>query len=222
LFQGGGGGVQFHGQRSEHAAETFQPLGQPGRELGFELGPTSLLPPPLLFALALGKQQAAALRGHAFDFALELFPLPAFNPLLFLCWRGHADGGQRVRVASHIAVQPQGQLFGVAFVVIDALVLFVQADGLHHQVADPQSHQVAVQAKAKRAGFVATVHLLGQRELGLDPRQKLGRRELLGRLRRAVIENPYDHDAVGVNVQPQFERLKFLARDLIRANFGGI
>ena len=106
--------------------------------------------------------------------------------------------------------------------MVDALVLFVQADRLHHQVVDTQRDQGAVQAVTERAGFIATMHLLGQRQLGLDPFQELGRGELLGRLRRAIIQNAHDDDGVGVNVQAQFERLQLRVRDLIRANFGGI
>jgi hypothetical protein len=89
----------------------------------------------------------------------------------------------------------------IALVVVDALVLFVQADGLHHQVVDAQRDQGAVQAVAERAGFIATMHLLGQWELGLDPVQELGRSELLGRLGRAVVQETHDDDGVGVNVQ---------------------
>ncbi len=162
------------------------------------------------------------MRRHAFDFAFELFPLAAFDAFLFLLWRGHTDGGQGVRIAGHVAIQPQRQLFGVALVVVDTLVLFVQADGLHHQVVDAQRDQGAVQAVAERAGFIAAMHLPGQRQLGLDPVRELGRGELLSRLGRAIIQNAHDHNRVGVNVQSQFEGLRFIARDLIRANFGGI
>ena len=44
-----------------------------------------------------------------------------------------------------IAVQAQRELLGVALVIVDALVLFVQADGLHDQVAHAQRHEVAVE-----------------------------------------------------------------------------
>jgi hypothetical protein len=179
-------------------------------------------PPAFLLAPTLGEQEAASLRGEALDFALELFALTAFDAFLFLHRRGHAHGGQRVRVAGHVTVQAQGQLLGVALVVIDALVLFVQTDGLDDEVVNPQGDEVAVQTVAERAGFVATMHLPGQRELRLDPDQELGRRELLGWLGRTVIQNAHDDDGVGVNVQAQFEGLRFGARDLIRANFGGI
>ena len=79
-----------------------------------------------------------------------------------------------------------------------------------------------MQAVAERSGFITAMHLHGQRKLGFNPGQKLDRRELLGRLGRAIIQNAHDHDRVGVNVQSQFEGLQFGARDLIRANFGGI
>jgi hypothetical protein len=45
-------------------------------------------------------------------------------------------------------------LFGITFVVVDALVLFVQTDGLHDQIAHAQGHEVAVQPVAK--GLVIT------------------------------------------------------------------
>ena len=106
--------------------------------------------------------------------------------------------------------------------MVDAFVLFVQADGLHHQVVDTHRDQGAVQAVAERAGFIAAMHLPGQRKLGLDPVQELDRGELLGRLGRAIIQNAHDHNRVGVNVQAQFKRLQLRVRDLIRANFGGI
>jgi hypothetical protein len=63
------------------------------------------------------------------------------------------------------------------------------------------------------------MHRLSQQELGLDPRAELGRRELLRRLRRTVIQEAHHDDALGVNVQAQFEGLRFLARGLLRANF---
>jgi len=159
---------------------------------------------------------------HAFDFAFELFPLPAFDPLLFLGRGGHPDGGQGVRVAGNVAIQPQGELLGITFVVVDALVLFVQTDRLHDQIAHAHGHKVAVQPVAKGAGFIAAMHLLRQRELRLDPRQKLGWRELLCRLRGAVVQYAHNHDGVRVDVESQLEGLQFAARDLIRANFGGI
>jgi hypothetical protein len=96
------------------------------------------------------------------------------------------------------------------------------ADGLDNQIAHAQRHQVAVQPVTEGAGFVTAMHLLGQREPAFDPRQKLGRRELLRRLRRAVLQNAHHDDRVGLNVQAQLEGLNFAARDLIRANFGGI
>ena len=79
-----------------------------------------------------------------------------------------------------------------------------------------------MQTVAEGAGFVTSMHRLGQRKLRLDPLQKLDWRELLGGLGRAVIQHAHDDDGVGVNVQAQFEGLKFRVRGLLRANFGVI
>ncbi len=100
--------------------------------------------------------------GHAPDFALQLLALPADDPLLFLGNRGHPHGGQRMRVARHITVQPQGQFLSVALVVVDPGVPLVQTDRLHHQVLDPQLNQIPMQTVAEGAGFVATVDLFSQ------------------------------------------------------------
>ena len=76
--------------------------------------------------------------------------------------------------------------------------------------------------EARRPGLVARMDCLGQRQLGFDLDQKLGRGELLRRLRRAVIENPPHDNAGGVDVQPKLDGLMFFARGLLRANFRGI
>ena len=100
---------------------------------------------------------------------------------------------------------------------------FVQADGLDHEVLHARRDQVAVQAVAEGAGFVATMHRRGQWELGLDPGQELGGGELLRRLGRAVIEDADHDDGVGVDVQAQLVGGQWGgARGLIRASVGGI
>ena len=181
-----------------------------------------LFPPALLFAPALGEQQAAALRRDPLHFAFELLSLAALDAFLFLGGRRYPHGGQGMRVASHVAVQAQGQLFGVTLVVVDALVVLVQADGLDDDVFHAQLHQLTVQDVAEGTGFVATVDGLGQDHLRFDPRQELGRRKLLRRLRGAVVQDAHHHDGVGVDVQAQLDGLILLARGLLRANFGGI
>ena len=52
--------------------------------------------------------------------------------------------------------------------------------------------------------------------------QESAGRQLLRRLRGAVVQDADDHDAVGVDVQAQLEGLILFARGLIRANFGAI
>src|SRR5205814_7447100 len=54
------------------------------------------------------------------------------------------------------------------------------------------------------------------------PLQEFLERKLLRRLRRAVVQDPHHYDGVGVDVQAQFDALMFLARGLLRANFGVI
>ena len=110
-----------------------------------------------------------------------------------------------MRVAGHVAIQAQGHFFGVALVVVDSLVVFVQTHRLDDHVLDPRLDQVSVQAIAKGSRFVATVDGAGQTQLGLNPLFELGRRELLRRLGCAVIQNPHHYDGVGVNVQAQFD-----------------
>jgi hypothetical protein len=77
-----------------------------------------------------------------------------------------------------------------------------------------------VQAVAERTGLVTAMDLLGQGELGFDPLGKFNRGKLLCRLRGAVVEDAHHHDCIGVNVQAQLDGLMFLARGLLRANFG--
>ena len=48
-------------------------------------------------------------------------------------------------MARHVAIQPQGQFFGVALVVVDGLVLGVQPDGLHHQIVN--AHAIKVRCR---------------------------------------------------------------------------
>jgi hypothetical protein len=64
------------------------------------------------------------------------------------------------------------------------------------------------------------VNRLGPAKLSLDPRLEFGRRELLGRLRRAVMEDAHHDNRVGVDVQTQLDGLMLPARGLLRANFG--
>ena len=106
--------------------------------------------------------------------------------------------------------------------MVDAGVAFVQTDRLHHQVLHTQGDQLPVQHVAERPGLVATVDRLRLGELGLDPLAEFGRRELLRGLRRAVVQDPDHDDGVGMDVQSQFDGLRFDIRDLLHANFGGI
>ena len=93
---------------------------------------------------------------------------------------------------------------------------------MNHHIANPQLDQLAMQAVTKRTRLIATVDLFGQGQLGSDPGQEFGGREFLRRLGRAVVQNPHDNDALGVNVQAQFEGLGLVARGLLRVNFGVI
>ncbi len=172
--------------------------------------------------MALAQEQPAALGGHALDFAAQLFPLPALDPLLLLLGRGHAHRGQLPGAARHITVQAQGQFPGVAGVVIDAGVTFVQTHGLRHHVVHPQADQFAVQTVAEGPRLVAAGDGVGQGELGFDPPAKLLPAEALGGLGGAVIQDPHHDNAVGVDVQCQFDVLIWFARGLLRANFGVI
>src|SRR5205823_14243006 len=56
----------------------------------------------------------------------------------------------------------------------------------------------------------------------LDPLAEFGRGESLSGLRRAVLKDADHDDRVSMHVQTQLDRLILFARDLIRANFGGI
>ena len=160
--------------------------------------------------------------GDPLDLAAQWFALSACDALLLLFGCGHAHGGQGFGVAGHVAVQAQGQLLRVARVVVDAGVPLVQADGLHDHVVHAQRDEFPVQAVAEGAGLVATVHGVGQRELGLEPRAELGPGETLGRLRRAVVQEAHDDNGVGVDVQAQLDELMWFARDLLRANLGAV
>src|SRR2546427_8928771 len=141
---------------------------------------STLFPYTTLFRSS--QEQAAALSGQTLNFAPQLLALAALDALLFLFGRGHAYGGQSVGVAGHIAIQSQGQFFGVALVMVDAFVMFVQADRLDDQVLDPQPDQLAVQAVAEGTRLVAAVDFLGQGELRLDPGAEPGGAGLLCRL----------------------------------------
>ena len=79
-----------------------------------------------------------------------------------------------------------------------------------------------MQAVAEWAGLVAAVDRPRLDELGLDPLAKPGRRELLRRLRRAVVQDPDHDDRVGMDIQSQLDGLRFDIRDLLHANFGVI
>ena len=106
--------------------------------------------------------------------------------------------------------------------MVDALVVFVQTDGLDDDVVHAQRDQLAVQPVAEGAGFVAAVSFVGQGHLAFYPREEFGRGELLRGLRGAGVQDADHHDGVGVDVQAQFEGGEFLARGLIRANAGGM
>ena len=118
---------------------------------------------------------------------------------------GTRTSGQRFGVAGHVTIQPLGQCPGVALVMVDVLVLLIQADRLHHDILHAQRDELAMQHETERTGFVATVHLMGLAELTLDPFDEIARRKLLRGLRRAVFEDAHDHDAVGMHVQTQLD-----------------
>lgn len=94
--------------------------------------------------------------------------------------------------------------------MVDALVLLVQADGLDDEVVHAQLHQFPVQDVAKGSGFVTAMHRVGHGQLSFDPLQKFDGRELLRRLRCAVVQDADHHDGVGVDVQAQLEGLLLL------------
>jgi hypothetical protein len=104
--------------------------------------------------------------------------------------------------------------------VVNVLVVLIQTDRLHHQVVDPQGAELAMEHEAKGASLVATMNLLGLRQLRLNPFQELGRTELLRGLRRRVLEDAHHDNRVGVHVQAQLDALIGFARDLLRADFG--
>ncbi len=102
-----------------------------------------------------------------------------------------------------ITIQSFNQLLGVAVVVVDPGMAFIQTHRLDNHVFDAQSNEFAVQSVAEGASLVATVHGLSQRKLGFDPLAKLAPGQPLGRLGCAMVEYPYHDDGVGVNVQFQ-------------------
>lgn len=105
--------------------------------------------------------------------------------------------------------------------MVDPGAALVQADRLDDHVPHPQRDERPVQPVAERPGFVAAMHRRARPKLVLNPLEEFGGRELLRRLRRAVVEEA-DHDnRIGMDVQPELDRLRRWLRGLLRANFGG-
>jgi len=163
----------------------------------------------------LTQQQAASLRRHPLLLPLDLFTLPAGHSADLLFFGGHADHRQGLEVAGQVAVQPLAERQRVGLVVVDPLALLVQHARGHHAVLHAAAEQRAVGDVTQRAGLVATVQLLGQGALLLQPFPELGPEELLGGLRGGVVELAHDHHGIGVHVEAEHDAAIGLANDLL-------
>ncbi len=203
---------EFHFQRGNQPTQRLQEIDHNRRQLRRRGFPHFLLPPFALNVLAVIQGVAASLRGQALLLALETFPLPRDAALLLLLRRGHPDHTERIVIAVDVAVQVQCQLFGIPFVGLDLLVVFIPVARPHDVIGGSHLFELPVQAVAKGTRLVAGEHFFSQRQLLSNPQHKLRRPEALRWLRRAAINEPYDHVAVQVYVDSQFDRLGFRLR----------
>ena len=137
--------------------------------------------------------QAAAVGFKLGASAHELFTLAMEGAALFLFFTRDTDDGERIAVAFQIAIEPEAEGFGVAPIGLHPLPAFVELLRGDHVTVDAQGAELALQGKAKSAGFVNGVHLAASLGHLGRPEEEGGFTKALRRLRPPAFPLPHDH-----------------------------
>ena len=150
-------------------------------------------------------QQAAPLCLHLAAVPHELLALARDMASLLLHLGGHADDGQRIAVALHVAVQPQAEGARITPVGLHPAAALIQRLRTDDVTRRSRRTERALQAKAEAAALIDHMHLMTCGEQRADPRHELLRCETPWRSGRGVIVLHHRHVEERMDVESDLD-----------------